>query len=95
MAVEPLTTSERVLRAAADLLSSGGLRMSVERATLLMHAAGVGFVLTQIGIPTADRDPQLSVIAREPCRRSLPTTQRRRRLSPSFPDVRSRSGKHC
>jgi hypothetical protein len=43
----------------------GGLRMSVERATLLMHAAGVGFVLTQIGIPTADRDPQLSVIARE------------------------------
>jgi AcrR family transcriptional regulator len=43
----------------------GLLKMSVERATSLMHAAGVGLVMTQIAIPASDRDPEVPDIARE------------------------------
>jgi hypothetical protein len=39
--------------------------MSVQRATTLVHAAGVGIVLTLIPIPPEQRDPQLSTLARD------------------------------
>ncbi|WP_240669980.1 TetR/AcrR family transcriptional regulator [Actinoplanes solisilvae] len=37
--------------------AAGRLRTSVERATAIMHAAGVGTVLTQLVIPPGRRDP--------------------------------------
>ena len=40
----------------------GRLRMSVNRAAEVMHAAAVGFVLSQIRVPPDERDPQLSKI---------------------------------
>ncbi|MBB5167603.1 TetR/AcrR family transcriptional regulator [Mycobacterium sp. AZCC_0083] len=43
----------------------GKLRMNLERATALFHSCGVGFVLTQLSMPKAHRDPELSDIARE------------------------------
>jgi hypothetical protein len=49
----------------ARLADTGVLRMSVERAAALFHSCGVGFVLTRIGVPPVDRDPQLSNIGRE------------------------------
>ncbi len=43
----------------------GLLRMSVKRAVEFVHAAAVGYVLTQIRVVPDDRDPQLSAIMRE------------------------------
>jgi AcrR family transcriptional regulator len=43
----------------------GRLRMSVNRAAELMHAAAVGFVVSQIRVAPEERDPQLSKILRE------------------------------
>lgn len=43
----------------------GRLRMSVERATNLVHAAGVGVVLTLIPTQPDERDMQLSTAARD------------------------------
>jgi AcrR family transcriptional regulator len=43
----------------------GRLRMSVKRAAELMHAAVVGFVVSQIRVPADERDPQLSEVIRE------------------------------
>ena len=43
----------------------GRLRMSVERATALVHAAGVGVVLTLIPTPPKERDSELSTVARD------------------------------
>jgi AcrR family transcriptional regulator len=43
----------------------GRLGMSVERATNLVHAAGLGTVLSLIPVPQTERDLQLLVIARE------------------------------
>ncbi|MER7681580.1 helix-turn-helix domain-containing protein [Streptomyces sp. NPDC096934] len=45
--------------------AAGRLRMSVERATALMHAAGVGVVTTTISTPPETRDPELARVARE------------------------------
>ncbi|MER6438934.1 helix-turn-helix domain-containing protein [Streptomyces sp. NPDC001185] len=45
--------------------AAGRLRMSVERATALMHAAGVGVVTTTISTPPDARDPELAGVARE------------------------------
>ena len=39
--------------------------MSANRAAELMHAAAVGFVVSQIRVPPDERDPQLSKIMRE------------------------------
>jgi AcrR family transcriptional regulator len=44
---------------------AGRLRMSVERAARLVHATGMGVVLSLIATPVAERDPELSVTARE------------------------------
>jgi AcrR family transcriptional regulator len=43
----------------------GRLRMSANRAAELMHAAAVGFVVSQIRVPPDERDPQLAKIMRE------------------------------
>jgi AcrR family transcriptional regulator len=49
---------ERIARAAR-------LRMPVERAVALIHAAGVGTVTTLLAIPEEERDPQLSSVIRD------------------------------
>jgi hypothetical protein len=49
----------------ARLGDAGHLQMSVERATVYLHSAGTGFVLPQIGLPAAERDPALSSITFE------------------------------
>ena len=43
----------------------GLLRMSVKRATEVMHGAAVGYVLSQIRVTPEERDPQLSEIVRD------------------------------
>jgi AcrR family transcriptional regulator len=45
--------------------AAGWLRMSVERATQLMHVNGLGVVLSLISTPLPERDPELATIARE------------------------------
>ncbi|MEU1535691.1 TetR/AcrR family transcriptional regulator [Streptomyces fagopyri] len=45
--------------------AAGRLRMSVERATALMHAAGVGVVSTAINSPPESRDPETARVTRE------------------------------
>ncbi|MDT5119027.1 MAG: hypothetical protein QOE30_4766 [Mycobacterium sp.] len=58
--------SFEILRGAiARLGHQGRLRMSVDSAAQLAFAAGVGFALSQICLPADERDPQLSLIARE------------------------------
>ena len=49
---------ERIARA-------GRLRMPVERAVALIHAAGVGTVTTLLALPEDERDPQLSPVTRD------------------------------
>jgi AcrR family transcriptional regulator len=46
----------------ARLGDRGTLRMSVERATVYFRSTGTGFILTQIGLPAHERDPELSAI---------------------------------
>ncbi|SEC86258.1 DNA-binding transcriptional regulator, AcrR family [Amycolatopsis tolypomycina] len=58
--------AEAMLRRIVKRVASAGrLRVSVERAAHLTHAAGMGVVLTQIATPEAERDPDLSETARE------------------------------
>ncbi|MGW2713350.1 TetR/AcrR family transcriptional regulator [Streptomyces sp. NPDC001356] len=45
--------------------AAGRLRMSVERATEVMHAAGVGTILTLMSLPEDARDPRTADTARE------------------------------
>ena len=40
----------------------GRLKMSVERATSYVRSTGTGFILSQMGIPPFERDPELSSI---------------------------------
>lgn len=55
-----------LLRQAIERIADQGrLSMGVERATRLVHAAGVGIVLTMLQLPPAKRDQQLSRIARD------------------------------
>ena len=58
--------SFEILREAISRVGhQGRLRMSVDSAAQLAFAAGVGFALSQICLPADERDPQLSLIARE------------------------------
>jgi AcrR family transcriptional regulator len=57
----------------ARVAAVGRLRMSVERATALMYANGIGVVLTQIYQSPADRDPELPVVARDSIIRTITT----------------------
>ncbi|MFC9626164.1 TetR/AcrR family transcriptional regulator [Streptomyces sp. NPDC056930] len=70
--VRPGHTPQAGLRAAADLrrmitrvAAAGRLRMSVERATEVMHSVGVGTILTLISLPDAVRDLRTAHTARE------------------------------
>jgi AcrR family transcriptional regulator len=65
------TTISLLRDAIARVADHGKLRMSVERATALFHSCGVGFVLTQLSLPKAHRDPELSDIARESAMSSI------------------------
>jgi AcrR family transcriptional regulator len=52
---------------------AGRLRMSVDRATQVFHATGVGIVLTLLSVPPGARDPGLSPTAREQALRTIST----------------------
>ena len=58
-------------RLIARVASAGRLRMSVDRATQLFHATASGFVLSQIAVPPAERDPDLSAVFREHMLRAI------------------------
>lgn len=64
-AVAAAETIALLAQAIARIADQGRLCMGVERATRLVHAAGVGIVLTQLQLPPSERDEQLSPIARE------------------------------
>ena len=56
-------TLDLLQRLIARIADQGMLRTSVKRATALMHAAALGYVVSQIRVPPKERDPQLSKIA--------------------------------
>src|SRR5215210_5553696 len=66
-------TEPTAAREAAEILrglvqrvaEAGRLRVGVERAAQVIHAAGTGVTLTLIGTRPADRDPALSEMTRE------------------------------
>ncbi|WP_262008746.1 TetR/AcrR family transcriptional regulator [Streptomyces sp. FIT100] len=60
-------------RRIARVAHAGRLRMSVDRAVQLMHASGVGVVLSLIATPPQERDPGLSATAREQVLRTITT----------------------
>jgi hypothetical protein len=53
--------------------AAGRLRLSVERAAQLVHSTSVGITLTLIATPPEQRDPGLSVLARETVLRAITT----------------------
>ncbi|MFJ9786701.1 TetR/AcrR family transcriptional regulator [Amycolatopsis sp. NPDC101161] len=58
--------AEAMLRSMVERVAAAGrLRVSVERAARLVHATGMGVVLSLIATRVADRDPELSETARE------------------------------
>jgi AcrR family transcriptional regulator len=58
--------AEAMLRGIVERVAEAGrLRVSVERAARLAHAAGMGVVLNLIATPEGERDPELSTTARE------------------------------
>lgn len=59
---ESIALLEKII---AGIAAEGRLRMSVERATSLVHSASIGTVLTLIPIPPEKRDSRLSGIARD------------------------------
>ena len=55
-----------VLRERVERIARAGrLRMPVERAVALIHAAGVGTVATLLAVPGNERDPDLSPVMRD------------------------------
>lgn len=48
-----------------QIARAGRLRVPVERALALVHAAGVGTVATLLALPEGERDPHLSPMARD------------------------------
>ncbi|MET8851063.1 TetR/AcrR family transcriptional regulator [Amycolatopsis sp. NPDC004625] len=58
--------AESMLHAIIErVAATGRLRVSVDRAARLVHATGMGVVLSLIATPLADRDPEFSTTARE------------------------------
>ncbi|MEV4146717.1 TetR/AcrR family transcriptional regulator [Amycolatopsis sp. NPDC049691] len=58
--------AEAMLRSIVERVAEAGrLRVSVERAARLVHATGMGVVLSLIATPEEDRDAELSQTARE------------------------------
>jgi AcrR family transcriptional regulator len=68
------TTVSMLQGAIERIADDGRLRMSVERATALFQSCGVGFVITQLMVPAAQRDQELSDIARENALASIMVT---------------------
>ena len=64
---------EHLRRKLRALALAGRLRVSEERAALLLHAGCRGLVLTLLSLPEAERDPELSGLARESVLASLVT----------------------
>ncbi|AWS47644.1 TetR/AcrR family transcriptional regulator [Streptosporangium sp. 'caverna'] len=60
-------------RLIARVAAAGQLRMSVERAVQLVHATAVGVVLSLLATPPAERDLELSTIARDHVLRTITT----------------------
>ncbi|GHF79643.1 TetR/AcrR family transcriptional regulator [Streptomyces thermodiastaticus] len=58
-------------RNVARIAAAGRLRMSVDRATWLLHANGVGAVLSLIAMPPLERDPELATAAFEHVLRTI------------------------
>jgi AcrR family transcriptional regulator len=75
------TTVSLLQDAIARIADTGTLRMSVERATGLFQSCGIGFVITQIGIPSAKRDLELRDIARENAIASITASSGSRKVS--------------
>ncbi|MGW0087228.1 TetR/AcrR family transcriptional regulator [Streptomyces sp. NPDC003393] len=71
---EGLETIEILRRNIARVAAAGRLRTSVERATQLVHANGLGVVLSLIATPPGERDPELPAVAREHVLRTITTT---------------------
>ena len=70
----------------ARLGEQGRLRMSVDRATDYFRSTGTGYILTQIGAPPAERDPELSAIIFEDTIAAITTgTRSRSRGSATLP----------
>lgn len=67
----------------ARIADRGLLRMSVKRATELMHAAALGYVVSQIRVPPEERDPQLSNIAWQNAIAGIMTREGAQRPTPS------------
>lgn len=65
--------------------------MSVERATQLFHSCGVGFVMTQIVVPPAERDPRLSALARENALSAIADVDNRRPHDGASAAIRGRA----
>lgn len=59
------TTVGLLADAVGRIAATGRLRMSVERATALFTSCGVGFIITQLTLPSLRRDPELADVARE------------------------------
>ncbi len=67
-----------ILRERVGLIARAGwLRMPVERAVALIHAAGVGTVTTLLALPEGERDPQLSSVTRDAVLASIVTSSPR------------------
>ncbi|GGP64759.1 TetR family transcriptional regulator [Saccharothrix coeruleofusca] len=65
-----------VLRRIVERIAAAGrLRLGVEHAAQLVHATGMGVVLTLISSPPEERDRELSVVAREHVLRSITTDE--------------------
>jgi AcrR family transcriptional regulator len=62
-----------ILRRSIAPVVAGRLRMSVERATRLVYTSGLGIVLSLIATPPAERDLELSGVAREQVLRAITT----------------------
>jgi AcrR family transcriptional regulator len=63
--------------------SAGRLSMSVERATRLTHASGIGTILSLLATPPTERDPELPTIVRENVLRLITTADDARTAAPA------------
>ncbi len=75
----------------ANVAKAGRLRMSVERATLYMHANGVGTVLTLLSLPQARRDMQLATVTRDAVMQTI-TTDAPRKGGKAAASIRNQAG---
>lgn len=69
-------SAEKLRLMVTRVAAAGRLRIGVERAANLVHATCVGVVLSLIGTPEAERDPELSALARETVLRAVTTVGR-------------------